>query len=195
MGRVIETALVHLIDKALANNSAAQNALAARDPRALFIQVMKSFVGIRERTGNNDGTEVELLQETIGGHSHEAWCMSTVQSALAYVEVKLGIASPIAHSEHCLTVWSQTPKAQRVKSIPAAGAIVIWQHGTSMSGHTGITTLYSVSGGYMRCVEGNTTSGLRPDGSIEREGGGVYETKRDTHANGDMKVIGFLKPF
>ncbi len=195
MSRKIETALVVIIDKKLKSDPIAQKALKDKNPRQLFIQVMKCFVGIREATGNNDGTLVELLQETVGSAVGEPWCMSTIQSALAYVEVRLSVISPVADSEHCLTVWRNTPKRQRVAQIPAAGAIVIWQHGSTTAGHTGITTLYSVSGDFMRCIEGNTTSGLKPDGSIEREGGGVYETKRHPVANGTMKVVGFLKPF
>lgn len=193
MSRLIETGLVLYIDNKLKTDSIAQKALREKNPRALFIRAMKALVGIREKTGNNDGPMVVLLQETIGTAVREAWCMSTIQSAIAYVEVKLSVKSPIFASEHCLSVWDRTPKAQRVQRIPAPGAIIIWQHGTSMAGHTGIVTKYE--GGTMRCIEGNTTQGLNPDGSIEREGGGVYETQRNSRANGTMKVVGFLKPF
>lgn len=193
MGRKIEPALVLLIDKKLKNNVAAQAAIKQRNPRNLFIQVMKAFVGIREKGGNNTGYEVKLLQETIGEAVGEPWCMSTVQSALAYCEIKIGIISPVAAGEHCLTVWNTTPKSLRVKTVPGPGAIIIWQHGTSTNGHTGMVVSYK--GSTMRCIEGNTEKGLRPDGSIQREGGGVYETERNTKANGEMKVVGFLKPF
>jgi hypothetical protein len=62
-----------------------------------------------------------------------------------------------------------------------------------MSGHTGILIRYGSDGMY--CIEGNTSSGLKSDGSLDRDGGGVYYTKRSKTKNGDMRVVGFLKPF
>lgn len=173
---------------------AATNALAQRDPRALFILAMKSFVGIREVGGDNRGRLVQLLQSTVGDPEREAWCMSTVQSALAFVEVTLGVTSPIAVSEHCLTVWRQTPVAQRVKFAPLPGAICIWRHGSSDAGHTGATiTPYVNRIGSL--VEGNTTNGVGPHGEIIRNGGGCYETRRSQDGTGTMRVVGYLKPF
>ena len=121
--------------------------------------------------------------------------MSFVQTGLAYVEKKLNVKSPIAVSEHVLTVWLTTPPKQRVTKVPARGAIVIWQHGNGPSGHTGVVLEYETRPGKMLCVEGNTESGINKNGDIERDGGGIYHTERSTKANGSMKVVGFLKPF
>jgi hypothetical protein len=93
-----------------------------------------------------------------------------------------------------MTVWNETPVAQRVKAIPAPGAIIIWRHGPGPSGHTGCTISYCY-GGQFTAVEGNTESGLTAAGHIEREGGGCYETRRNIIGAGNMKVVGFLKPF
>ncbi|MFN8738713.1 MAG: CHAP domain-containing protein [Pirellula sp.] len=191
--RKIEQKMVEFLDERLAKHGAAQEAILEKDARNLFIYAAEVCVGIREKSGNNDGPMVELLQETIGSASNEAWCLSFVQTCLAYVEFKTGIKSPIFASEHCLTTWEKTDKKQRVKIRPLPGAIIIWQHGKSSNGHTGVLTEWNVS--EFLAIEGNTTSGLRPDGSIERDGGGVYATKRNSKANGEMKVVGFLKPF
>lgn len=193
MSRIIQPALVEYIDGKLKNNGIAQHAFETKDARLLYQQANSAFVGIREKTGNNDGPLVELLQETIGSASQEAWCMSAQQSALAYAELKTGIKSPIFASEHCLTVWTNTPKEQRVKFTPLAGAMVIWRHGNTQNGHTGC--VWSADEAIFTATEGNTTGGVDPNGKVVRDGSGFYFTKRSRAGNGDMHVVGFLKPF
>lgn len=194
MTRRLQPALRDYILARVVNLTDYRTALAARDARTLFILAMKSFIGIREVGGDNRGRAVELLQMTVGDAEREAWCMSTIQSALAFVEQLLGIVSPIAVSEHCLTVWRQTPAVQRVKRAPLPGAICIWRHGTSQSGHTGATISRYVNR-VGRLVEGNTSGGVGPTGEIIRNGGGCYETRRSQDGAGTMRVVGFLKPF
>lgn len=192
--RKITDALYNEIEKRLASNGAAQKAIADKNPRNLFIYAAECMVGTLEVGGNNKGKFVELFQMTVDGKAQrEAWCMAFVQSMLAYVEKKLNVTSPIFASEHCLTTWQKTPKAQRVKAIPAPGAIVIWQHGKTTSGHTGLMLEWQDKN--FEAVEGNTESGINPKGAVVRDGGGVYMTKRGSKGSGSMKVVGFLKPF
>jgi hypothetical protein len=188
MGRKIEPKLVAFIDKKLEQNGSAQVAIVDKDARAVFTYAMEACVGIRE-AGSNAGTYVELIQETLGGADHEAWCMSAVQSAIAYAELKTGIKSPVYASEHCMTCWRESPENQRVKFYPARGAIVIWRHGNSDSGHTGVVC--ETDGETIVTVEGNTG----PEAGVQREGDGMYRKHRNIHGSGSMKVMGFLKPF
>lgn len=196
--RQIEPKMVQYLDEKLLKNGLAQDAIKNKNARTLFLLAMQSCVGIREKTGNNDGPMVELIQETIGDHENEAWCMALVQTCIAYAEVKTGVKSPLFPAEHCLTVWRETPVEQRVKFSPLPGAIVIWKHlddqgRSTENGHTGCVVGCDET--VFQAVEGNTTSGLAPDGSIERNGGGVYFTHRSRTRNGSMAVVGFLKPF
>lgn len=190
--RKIEKKMIEYIDKRLALNGAAQNAISKKDARSLFIYAAESLVGIREKGGNNKGPMVELIQETIGNASGEAWCMSFVQTCLAYAEVKTGVTSPIVASETCTHVWDTSPKKQRVKIAPLPGAIIIWQRKGSWQGHTGIVTEFK--GKTFEAVEGNTESGVA-NGEVMRDGGGVYITERTLKGYGIMKLLGFLKPF
>jgi hypothetical protein len=194
--RQIEKKMVEFIDKKLAGNGAAQAAIKAKDARSLFVYAAEACVGIREQGGNNKGPMVELIQETLGNAAQEAWCMAFMQTCIAYAEVKTGVKSPVHESEHCMTVWNKTPVKQRVKIYPARGAMVIWRHGSSSAGHTGVF-LEGVGEGskQMKCIEGNTESGLTSSGSVERDGGGVYLTQRSMVKNGTMNVVGFVKPF
>ena len=193
--RSIESKLVKYIDDKLAKNGLAQEAIKTKDARTVFRLACEALVGIREKSGRNDGPMVELIQETIGRASGEAWCASYIQSCIAYAEVKTGIESPIYPSEHCMTVWNKTSKKQRVKKIPAAGAIAIWNYPPSSNGHTGCVLEFEHKPGQMILCEGNTTSGLKPNGEIERNGGGSYRTERPIKGTKTMVLVGFLKPF
>ena len=196
--RQIEPKMIQFFDGKLATNGLAQEAIRSRNARMLFLKAMEACVGIREKTGTNDGPMVELIQETVGDHDGEAWCMALIQTCLAYAEVRTGVKSPLFSSEHCLTVWRKTSTQQRVKHHPLPGAVAIWQHMDSKghpteNGHTG--AVVGCDEKIFQAIEGNTTSGLRPDGSIEREGGGVYFTSRSRTRNGSMVLVGWLKPF
>lgn len=190
--RKIEKKMVEFIDGRLSANGLAQHAIETKNARALFIEAAKVCVGIREKTNRNDGPMVELMQETVGGAGREAWCMSFIQTCIAYAEEKTGVKSPIHSSEHCMTVWAETPKEQRVKRFPLPGAIIIWNYWPTQNGHTGC--LLGTDGEVMQAVEGNTTAGKVGD-EVVREGGGVYFTERGFFGSGRMKRVGFLKPF
>lgn len=186
--RKIQPELVKFIDEKLKSNGSAQDALSRKDARSLLIYAAEACVGQREQGGNNKGKFVELCQKTVDGFAgSEAWCMAFVQSMVAYVEKKLDIVSPLFSSEHCLTTWLNTNKAQRVQFVPKAGAIIIWQHGKTQNGHTGF--MMELHDDKMDTVEGNTG-----DASF-RDGDGCFARNRSTKQNGDMKVVGFLKPF
>lgn len=175
----------------------AHRALIEADARACFLFAMRAMVGIRESGGNNRGRLVELIQETLGKAEGEPWCMSAVQTALAWAELRTGKKSPIAASEHCMSVWLTTPKEQRVQAIPLPGAIIIWNKIGTSSGHTGIVLeiLSGEKSEYMLTIEGNTESGFNAVGKVERDGGGCYQVERHRRQTGNMKVVGFLKPF
>jgi len=193
--RKLEKKMIDYLDKKLAGNGLAQEMIATKDARGLFILAAQACVGIRESGGNNKGPMVALIQDTVDGPDSWAWCMSFVMTCLAYAELKTGIKSPIVSGEHCMTVWNKTPKSQRVKIRPLPGAIAIWNYPPGQSGHTGILHEYENKPGKMRLFEGNTESGLTKDGVIQNDGGGVYHTERSTKGSSKMKLVGFLKPF
>src|SRR5262245_62067548 len=130
--REIDKRMVAYIDKRLSGNGLARTAMETSDARILFRLAAQVCVGIRQEGGDNRGPLVSLLQDTIDGPDPTAWCMSFVQTCLAYAETKTKKISPIIASEHCLTVWEKSPVVQRVKINPLPGAIAIWNYaGTS----------------------------------------------------------------
>lgn len=66
--------LIAMIDKKLASNGLAQQAIANRDPRTLVWLAATALVGIKEATGKNDGYEVGLIQSVVGGADKWPWC-------------------------------------------------------------------------------------------------------------------------
>lgn len=195
MKREIEKRMVQWLDDKLLSNKVglAVHAIETKDSRLLYRLANEACVGIREEGGNNHGPLISLIQETVGNAEYEPWCLSLQMTCLAYAERKIGIISPIPAGEHCLSVFQETPKKYHVKKIPAPGAIIIWQHGNTSSGHAGCLTEYM--GAKMKTIEGNSESGVTPSGSVVRDGGGCYANIRSTTGTGKMKVKGFLIPF
>lgn len=185
--RKIEKPMLAWIDAKLAGNGLAQKAIADKDARLVFRLAAEACVGIKEEGGNNRGTLVSLMQDTVGGPDPTAWCMSAVQTWISYAERRTGIASSIYASEHCQQVWINTPKIMRVKKIPAAGAIVIWKRGNTSSGHTGV--MLEWLGNKFNSVEANTGSQSMSDGD------GVFYKTRAAKQTGNLRVLGFLRPF
>lgn len=193
MSRKIEKELVDYIDKRLEKNGLAQDALARKDARALMVQAATTLVGIKEATGRNDGKMVRLIQETVGGASGEAWCAAMIQSLIAYAEVKTGKKSPIIDTELCYTMWHKSPKTSRVKILPMAGAIAIWNDIGKTTGHTEM--VISADGVTMQCIGGNTGGTTKPGQPVEANGNGVYYTVRSMKGSKKRALLGFLIPF
>lgn len=159
-------------------------------PGEKLIDIAKKYIGVRERGGENRGSEVEMFQKAVDGKAHgEAWCMSFVQYCVKTTEKETGSKSKIFRSEGVLATWNNSPKELRLDK-PEPGSIVIWRHGTSSQGHTGIVEKVNRDGSFVT-IEGNTGDGQ----GIVREGDGVYRRTRSMNNAGKMKIVGFLKPF
>ena len=185
--RKIRLELVQLIDFKINNPNEVQLCITNKQPRKLMMMAARACIGFTEQGGNNKGRFVELVQKTIDGVAKsEPWCMCFVQSMIAYAEYKTGIKSNLYTSESCMSTWRKTPALNRVKNIPAPGAIVIWQKEQSDFGHTGF--VFDFRGDEMTTVEGNT-------GTDMRDGDGVYERLRTTKPEGKIHIVGYLIPF
>lgn len=156
---------------------------------ALLAEAQK-WIGIKEATNHNDGSEVKMFQEAVDGKAQgESWCMGFVQFCLLQSEKSLGLKSNMFRSEHCLTVWNKTPQDMR-RDTPYPGYVVIWQHEGTTNGHTGVVTEI-VDKTHFGTIEGNTGDGS----GVVRDGDGVYKRTRSVAGAGAMKVVGFIDPF
>jgi hypothetical protein len=162
----------------------------------LILQALEDL-GTREH-GYNAGPRVEAMQKTVGkgrtgkGKAEkESWCMAAVQTWLKQVENMSRIKSSLYASEHCLTVWNESPLAAR-RSAPKPGYIIIWRHGSTSNGHTGIVRKVHKLDPFMDTIEGNT--GGDPN-VVVADADGVYERMRNIEKTGSMKIVGYLDPF
>lgn len=180
----------------------AQQCIAGGKARLLFVEAVKSMIGVHE-TAEDTGPEVDLFLATLGLHK-DHWCMAFQQTCVAYVERKLQVTSPIYPSGRVLSVWDNTPSAYRVQSLPLVGAIACFEHMKSKDrkGHTGM--VLDCDGKVMHTVEGNqseqrhsTLGGASLLGNLE----GVhlvtrsYDFEKIQIGSGDLQLRGCIKPF
>lgn len=196
--RSIEPDFVSYIDAKLRNNAAAQAAIKAKDFRQVMVFAAEACVGFRERTGRNDGEQIEWVQETVGGSSNEPYCVGGVESVVAYAELKTGIKSPLIATELATGLWNATPVELRVKNIPLPGAIAIWQDRdprTKKRKYTGHAEIVrSAANTKWYGVGFNTSGASYPGGPVVREGNGVYYTTRNYEDTPGRVLLGFIKP-
>lgn len=163
--------------------------------KKLLIQECKRWLGVAEMT-HNDGEFIRMFQRAVDHRAvKEPWCMAFVMYCIKMVDETWSVmgntgSHGLYESEHCLTVWNRSPMPCR-KSTAAPGLVVIWQHGNSSAGHTGICLSGPDASGIFQTIEGNTDG----DDILNREGDGVYMRARSLNGSGKMKVKGFLDPW
>lgn len=148
---------------------------------------------IREEGGNNRGQMVGMIQGIIGAYSPsgtgDAWCMSTDQCIVAFIEDFFQVESPILDSEHCVTVFNAAKKFNGLIAPKCEeGTLWIAKHGDTSNGHTGIVIAEKFAG-RMDTFEGNTGD------SSMRDGDGAYFRSRYQGKNGDLKTLGFVRVY
>ena len=153
------------------------------DPTAIMLSAAKSAIGVTVK----DQATINLFRSTVGGANGESWCMSFVQSCIAYAEERTGARSPLMATELCMGLWDLS-KDRRVKN-PLPGDIIIWQFGQTIHGHTGfIVGSNSIS---WRTVEGNTSGAT----TIDANGNGVWSKIRAKGGSKTFIEVGFLRVF
>lgn len=141
--------------------------------RERVLAVAASEVGVKEKTGRNDG-EVDKYLVSVGlGGSRAPYC-----AAFVYWVGKeaLGDRNPYPRS-----AWSPSflSGGKRVTSDyhPQGGeAFGIWFASKKRIAHTGL--IESREGNYLITIEGNTSSNAAVGSAADREGHGVYRKRR-----------------
>jgi hypothetical protein len=151
--------------------------------------------------GTNKGQMVEAFQKAVDGKAQgEPWCMAFVQYCLQrtddlvrYMDWMTPEMKPheIFASEHCWTVWLNTPEYARYMSA-FPGSIAIWKNAYNNTGHAGIVIKRESEPFSFLTIEGNTSPDQ--DGS-QRDGDGVFMKKRSGNIGKDLHLIGFLNPW
>lgn len=129
--------------------------------RGSLLAIAEKEVGVRERSGNNDGERVELYLKYIGLQKGHAWCAAYT----SWVYGQAGLSKP-------RTGWTPAlfPENRLVKKPKPADLFGIYFPSLKRIAHTGF--VISIKSDWVLTIEGNT--------NIEggREGDGVYKKRR-----------------
>lgn len=141
--------------------------------RQRVIEIYTSQVGVREKTGKNDGKEVEAYLKTVGLGKGYAWCAAYVK----YCLIKGGSERAKAITGAAASVHNTKRFVyfnRRFLAEPKVGdAFTLYYSKLGRIGHTGFFDGWTDrSMGAYRTKEGNTNGG----GS--RDGDGVYQRIR-----------------
>lgn len=129
--------------------------------RGSLLAIAEKEVGVRERSGNNDGERVELYLKYIGLPKGHAWCAAYT----SWVYGQAGLSKP-------RTGWTPAlfPENRLVKKPKPADLFGIYFPSLKRIAHTGF--VISIKSDWVLTTEGNT--------NVEggREGDGVYKKRR-----------------
>lgn len=178
MTRHIKAPLITYIDQHIGPNP-------SKDPKALLVQALMACKGVHEEHGNNNGAIVQLFQSTVGSPVHQAWCMDFQESAIAYVEQKLGVTCPLPATESTIFMADWAKKNGCLEKEPVVGDQIIWSHPTG-GGHVGFILK---TGDILETIEGNTSAA---DPAVVREGDCVAVKLRSPKGSASMHVLGFV---
>ncbi len=128
------------------------------------------YIGVREKTGNNDGTEVEHFLKMVGLAKGNPWCAAYVYTCFAEAGIKnvpkSGYSPTWFPSKK--TIYSQGKGQQPNK----ADVFGLWFANKNRIAHVGFIDQWPPDGSYTLTVEGNTNE------AGSREGDGVYRKRR-----------------
>lgn len=141
----------------------------------LVMSTLLTQVGVKEKTGKNDGAEVEKYLKSVGLGKGYAWCQAFLYYGFSVASEVLGIKNPMPKTAGVLDNWNKS-KAFQVKkgAKPKAGDVFTMDFGKGQ-GHAGM--VIEVVGNYIHTIEGNTSA----DPSLpseDREGQGVFKRRR-----------------
>jgi hypothetical protein len=138
---------------------ASQNAVSIQ--RTTLVKLAENEIGVRERTGRNDGPRVEEYLRCVGLKKGQPWCAAFV----SFLYAKSGFAKPRSG-------WSPDlfPSARLARSALPGNVLGIYFTAYGRIAHVGLIS--KQDGDWVTSIEGNTNI------TGSREGDGVYLKKR-----------------
>jgi hypothetical protein len=164
----------------------------------------RKYIGTQEKTGNNDGPEVETFLRYVGLPKGNPYCVAFAlyNYHIAAEKTKQPDVFPkLARASLLYKACQKNPFAYKV--IPAnrvflgienlaLGDIAIWAHGEAtgnFAGHGG-TIERQIAKNEFDDIEGNTGPGAK---GSQREGDGVYRRTRKLDIGKTFQVVGFIR--
>lgn len=135
------------------------------DKKKKLVRIYRSFIGVREKTGKNDGPEIKMFLAHEGLAEGFAWCAAFASFCLdsAGFENTINAWSPTAHNRDAL-IYN---KGKFVGTPEPGHVFTIYYPKKKRIGHTGFYDGWADER-IIQTVEGNTND------RKSREGDGVY---------------------
>lgn len=138
-------------------------------------EAYNKYVGVREKSGKNDGPEVKYFLSTVGLPEGYAWCAAFVKACLLEAGVETAkVINGMALS--CENKKNMVYKGSKfIKDPQPEDVFTLWYEKLGRIGHTGFFDK-EVNSSIYETVEGNTNE------AGSREGDGVYKKRRSYKA-------------
>jgi hypothetical protein len=138
--------------------------------RAKVVSTYNSQIGVREKTGHNDGVRVEAYLKYVGLTKGQPWCASFVCRCMGQSGVKNPRAGGCSYLMGRGKIVYISGKVKNGRIPQQADVFFIWFADKKRVAHTGYVDKWSSS--WVTTVEGNTNK------AGSREGDGVYRKIR-----------------
>lgn len=155
-------------------------------------------IGVIEKTGKNDGIEVERYLKSVGLTKGYPYCMAGQYYCYSEAVKKLAknqiiVNNPIPRSALANKVFDVAKsKKNKVKYKAKRHDFIVWRTPKKSTGH--VERIIKIDrGGWVETVAFNTTSPVLLNDNNHRDGGGVYLRKRNIlQPLGQMQIRGLV---
>lgn len=127
------------------------------------------YIGVREKTGNNDGTEVEHFLKMVGLAKGNPWCAAYVYTC--FIEAGINNVPKSGYSPNWFPDKNTVYKSGKGEPLQA-DVFGIYFSSKGRIAHVGFIDEWKKDNAYCLTVEGNTNE------AGSREGDGVYRKRR-----------------
>jgi hypothetical protein len=143
--------------------------------RSKAVEIARTQLFVREKTGHNDGKEVLKFLQTVGLKEGFAWCMAFVYWSFLSAAEQLHLTNPVPKTGGVLDCLNRASgRGYKITDDPLPGDQGIMDFGAG-HGHTFLVS--ELKGPTVFTVEGNTSADPSYKGE-DREGNGVFERNR-----------------
>lgn len=142
--------------------------------RIRAMEIAKTQLFVREKTGHNDGKEVEAYLKLLGLPKGYPWCMAFVYWCFSEAAKQLDVLNPVPKTAGVMDCYSKAKGKYLVTGEPEPGDQFIMDFGKG-NGHTGLVEDNRKPKVYT--VEGNTAADPTYAGE-DRDGNGIFERNR-----------------
>lgn len=144
--------------------------------------------GVREKTGKNDGTEIEAYLSSVGLRKGQPYCQAAQYWTFSQAAKQIGISItriPLLRTGSTQRAWQHSVRTGRRTTIsPMPGDLITWGSRKGYTGH--VERVIAIkTGGWVQTIGFNTSAGKA---GSQRDGGGVHIRYRNW-ITPDMRML------